>query len=302
MKRVYNLNKNYYNINIPYYSSLKNNKTKLDNIDSLVFGIGGLKGICYCGVLLALKNYGILKNIKNICGVSAGSIVSFLYIIGYSPEEIIKINLNLDYSKIMNPDYKKLMYGCLDDGIKFERIFNKFLSAKNIKENITMKELYELTNINFTIVVFNSTTNKLEYMNYLTEPNIKVATAVRMSSSIPLYFKPVEYKGCMYRDGGIGITFPINYYKDKSKVLGFRFSNTNDIIDNADKLNIEAGVLNIYNSISIRDDIMFCETETNYLTINTTMPIIDGSINKKNKLKGIIEGYLDTLKFLKKYN
>src|SRR5665647_500343 len=71
-----------------------NNKKFAD----IVFEGGGIKGIGLVGALkmFELKGY----DWKNISGNSAGSIVAALVSVGYSSDEIKKLMLELDYTKI----------------------------------------------------------------------------------------------------------------------------------------------------------------------------------------------------------
>ena len=51
----------------------------------------------------------------------------------------------------------------------------------------------------------------ISYENY---PDLSIITLARMTTAIPLFFKPVSYNDCMYVDGGIKGSLPIDYIKD----------------------------------------------------------------------------------------
>src|SRR5688572_16565026 len=60
----------------------------LYNYTNLVFEGGGVKGIAYAGALQVLSDRGILSNVKNVAGTSAGAITATLVVLGYQPAEI----------------------------------------------------------------------------------------------------------------------------------------------------------------------------------------------------------------------
>ena len=76
-----------------YYSAEKKNffyKTK-----NKINEKGGAKGALYVGVIRALENLGILKDVKRVCGSSAGAITAFLLSLGLNAkqfEEIAGVN------------------------------------------------------------------------------------------------------------------------------------------------------------------------------------------------------------------
>ena len=91
------------------------------NIDTICFSGGGTKALVFIGAVKALidKNVIKLKNIKKFVGTSAGSIISFLLAIGYTPFELEEFVLNFNFSKLepknINCDDLFTNYG-LDNG------------------------------------------------------------------------------------------------------------------------------------------------------------------------------------------
>ena len=43
---------------------------------------------------------------------------------------------------------------------------------------------------------------QLEYMSYENEPDLSITTLLQMTTAIPIFFKPIKYKECLYVDGG----------------------------------------------------------------------------------------------------
>ena len=50
---------------------------------------------------------------------------------------------------------------------------------------------------------------QLVYFNAVTTPNMAISKGIRISSSIPIIFEPVEYDGHLFVDGGLGRRLPV---------------------------------------------------------------------------------------------
>jgi len=77
------------------------------------------------------------------------------------------------------------------------------------KENITLSEFQAMFGTEFSVCVTNLTTGLTEFFTPYTHPDMPVYLALRASSSIPLVFKPVKWKGQLYVDGGVTSNYPI---------------------------------------------------------------------------------------------
>ena len=186
--------------------------------DTLILSGGGVSGILYAGVFKALDELDILKNIKTIIGVSAGTLYSFMYLMGYNTNEIVKFAETFNGSKITSVknfdtisfDKVLIEYG-LDNGESFKKVFNKIAKQKNINPEITLLEFYNINKIKFVIGATNIDKFEEVYFSYESTPNVKLFDALRASISIPIYFTPVKINNELYVDGGCMNNFPINY-------------------------------------------------------------------------------------------
>ena len=75
--------------------------------------------------------------------------------------------------------------------------------------------------IKFTVKVCNLSKTFVEYINYLNNPNLDIVTLIKMATSIPLLFKPVNYNNCLYCDGATGAGITIEYNKSKKYLAIF---------------------------------------------------------------------------------
>jgi predicted acylesterase/phospholipase RssA len=222
---------------------------------------GGAAGLLYIPSIKILEKYNYLQNIDTIIGTSIGALVGVLYYIGYTGTEINEICLNFnieDYLCISEQSIFDFFKVCgMDTGDRAVKALKIFFKYKGYNYNTTFKELYEITGKKLVITGTNLTTNKLEYFNYETQPDMSVILAVRISICIPCYFKPVIYKGSMYIDGGVLGNFPINYLTDDElkETIGMYTFEENEQLDIED--NIINYILTIYKTIQREDNFRY---------------------------------------------
>jgi len=198
--------------------------TIMDKKRILVLSGGSVRGISHIGVLKALEDKNILKNIKIFAGSSVGAIICALYVIGYTPDELNEfvnlINLNLLHDSEIKFDNIFGKYG-LNEGENFCTIIHQMFENKSIDPNITFSKLFAITNkeLTFTTVCINE--KKIYYLNHETYPDMSVLLGLRMTTALPILFTPVCYDNKMFIDGGFMNNYPINLYiKKMSKVIG----------------------------------------------------------------------------------
>ena len=190
-------------------------------IDNLILSGGGPSGVAYAGILKALTEYNILKKdkLKYIITTSVGIIFAILYLLDYTILQIEKIVLETDLTKILNVDDLEI-----DDLlVKFGLFSNKpigdsissFIRHKTQKNDLTLKELYDLSNISLIVKVYNVDRGKTEYFEYKNTPDISLIKLSMMTTAIPYLFQPVEFEGDLYVDGGLKGHFPIEACKSK---------------------------------------------------------------------------------------
>lgn len=178
---------------------------------------GGAKGAAHIGALKALEE----ENIKIDCisGTSSGSIVSSLYAMGYTPNEIYLLfkKFGKEISKVDILKIIKLIYGLifkrkiiiegLNSGNKLYKIVQEQASKKEIKQikDIKMPLIIPSVNLyNGEIYLFTSLENNRKYSDeYITLNNIEIGRAVQASCSYPGIFCPVNFKNKKLIDGGV---------------------------------------------------------------------------------------------------
>lgn len=204
---------------------------------NLVMEGGGIRGLAYSGALEMLEKKGVLRNIDRVAGSSAGAIAGLMVSLGYNSFEIDSILKTL---KIQNFNDGKFFVGKIKrvkkeygifKGAKFEKWLAQLIEYKTGNAGITFNELHQLHLTNKTFKDFyctgtNVTRQRLEILSWKSWPNMKLYTAVHISSCIPFYFKPVPIDKMgnevplkdslvqydLYGDGGMLCNYPINMF------------------------------------------------------------------------------------------
>ena len=272
-------------------------------IDTLVLSGGGPSGIAYAGILKALIDYDTFQrdNLKCIITTSVGIIFAILYLLDYNILQIEKIVLEKDLTKILNLEYLDIdnllvKYGLFSNKHIGESV-SSFIRHKCNKNNLTLKELYDLTNITLTVKVYNVDMSKTEYINHVNNPDIKCTTLSMMTTAIPYFFQPVKYNDNLYVDGGLRGHFPIEAC-DSDNYLGLnikggtcnkeKFSIINDLPILGFTMNLMKGY---DNNIDPEDNKIFTYHINGGLNF-------DLDIDERKYM--IEKGYNETIEYLKK--
>lgn len=195
---------------------------------------GGIRGVAHAGVLKALEENNI--KVELLGGTSSGSMVTVLYSIGYTPDEIynlfkkygntiVKLNSNIIRKEIKNFILKhKICSQGINNGEFIEEIFNKKALEKQIStiNQIKMPIVIPAVDVS-TGEEYIFTSIKSNRRNYIS--TIDVGKAVRASCSLPVIYEPMKYKGKFFLDGGILDNIPAKAVKGlgADKVISVKF-------------------------------------------------------------------------------
>ncbi|MDI6619796.1 MAG: patatin-like phospholipase family protein [Clostridiales bacterium] len=207
-----------------------------------VFDGGGVKGIALVGALCCLEEKGYVWN--NVAGTSAGSMVAAMIAAGYTRDELKKIIFEMDFESLLDkgglqsiPLLGKPLCFLIDKGIYSGNYIEKWMRNNLKKKGITkFKDVSVKGKSRLKIVAADITKKDLlilpdDLVKYGMDPmEFDIARAVRMSISIPFFFKPVKLKystGCSYIvDGGVLSKFPIWIFdvnkKPRWPTIGFK--------------------------------------------------------------------------------
>ena len=192
-------------------------------IKYLVMSGGGPVGFLEYGILKHLSKMNIIKhsNIKSIYATSIGTLIALIFSLQFDWDWMDDFLVKRPWHNLVNitsNDYLNLfnLKGLLNISAIVDAI-KPLLLAKDIDINITLKELYELTNIDLHLFTVNLNKFCKIDLNYKSHPDLKLIEAMYMSMSVPILFQPIFYNNEYYLDGGMLVNCPLNecFYTEK---------------------------------------------------------------------------------------
>ncbi|NOT91772.1 patatin-like phospholipase family protein [Ferruginibacter sp.] len=206
------------------------------NYKNLVMEGGGVRGLAYAGVFSVLEEKGILQQIENVGGSSAGAIAGMMVSIGYTADEIDSLMIELPVQKFNDGKggvvgkYKRFKKGFgIYRGGAFEKWLQQLVTYKTGKPLLTFSELHQLHLTNnhykdFYCTGTNLSKQQLETFSYLNSPDMPLALAVRISSTVPLYFEPVALDDQLQKIKKSDTVSFVNYYVDGGMLCNYPIS------------------------------------------------------------------------------
>lgn len=232
-------------------------------IKNLVLSGGGVNGVSTCGALKRIYELDGIKiklQLKEILGVSVGAIIGLLLTVGYTPNDIIGVIEERDFSKFIDVRILTMLsnYG-LDTGDKIKEFICELLEAKQFNGGITFQELFERTKISLRVTATNIVKHTQVIFDHTSNPEMCVIDAVRMSYSIPFIFTRVYNNGDIHVDGALSDNYPMSLYKDSEETLGIQ------IISKHGKVEIDSFmsyIMSIINCLKLQLDCEYDDKST----------------------------------------
>lgn len=203
---------------------------------NLVLEGGGVRGLAYAGVFSVLEEKGILQQIENVGGSSAGSIAGMMVSIGYTASEIDSMMVELRIQKFNDGKggllgkYRRFKNGFgIYKGIAFEKWLQQLVSFKTGNPQLTFSQLHELHLSDplfkdFYCTGTNLSKQRLEIFSYKNTPHMPIALAARVSGGIPLYFAPVALDNEMKKVKAKDTVSFVNYFVDGGMLSNYPIS------------------------------------------------------------------------------
>lgn len=253
---------------------------------NLVFKGGGMKALAYHGALRVLEEERILTQVERVAGTSAGALLATMLSMRLTTEEIVKKYQEIDYTRIAavrsdfisesgdqsqrfytreltrlvdNVDavYRFIQrYGWYENDLAHEWIQSVVADHCAGDGRATFADFNSFGYCDLYIVTTNLSKHCIQIFSTKETPDVPVADAVLMSSSLPFYFESVQYdgrefgSGDYYADGGLLYNYPIQVFdspefKHESRhfvhgvnweTLGFRLFTPDDLEDHHRKI------------------------------------------------------------------
>jgi NTE family protein len=195
---------------------------------------GGIRGIAYTGAFEVLEQHHLLDSVRNIAGTSVGAVAGSLLSAGYTAAEIKDLMYRLHVQTFNDGQWffaggqqrMRKQYGWYR-GNMLERWIEECLAARTGRSHLTFRQLHELAAANpkykdLYVTASNLSQQRLEVFSWRSFPDMEVATAVRASMSVPLYFRALcldsmgrktsPPNGNVYVDGGLVMNYPLGLF------------------------------------------------------------------------------------------
>lgn len=191
---------------------------------SLAFEGGGVKGVAYAGALQVFDAAVGLDRVERVAGTSAGSITALLVALGYTPDEITSIVLELDFRRFQDgtffTDAERLFeeYGwfpaftatCLFECLVHQRLGDRLATFADLHARAAVDPAFK------DLYVVATDLERSDWRVFSHEDpasaDLPLAHAVRASMAIPFYFTAQEIDGHVFVDGGVLDNYPIELF------------------------------------------------------------------------------------------
>ncbi len=215
----------------------------------MVFDGGGCCGIGHIGALAEWEKMGGYRKLTHVCGSSVGSIVAAAVAAGSTIEFMKSTLFNLNFKQFQDNSsgflrdlYRLIKKWGWNKGDTLKEWIENLMCELTGEHHITMKQLYEKSQVHLTITYWSYRYRKTKFIDHLTEPDTTVANAIRMSSSIPIYYQAVWRTSLdanqremldVLVDGGVTNNYPINILHNlgvlPEQIMGFKLCGTQEL-------------------------------------------------------------------------
>lgn len=242
----------------------------------VAFSGSGVLYPLHIGAAMALEDLGI--EIKEVAGVSGGSIVAAALASGISAHDLAKLSKELLPSKLLDWSWKPW---CDWGLIKGDKIFKTFDEHFAPTFSDTVMPLH--------VGVVELRKRSVMFFNPLDTPDMSIAKAIRASMSIPFVFRPAKIGDILYIDGGVGNNMPLDIFDEGEDVIGFRIMTSNDLPKQV--ATMKSYVFAVMDSLMDAADRRYIEKYDNVVNLWANISGLNFWIDE-NVLTGLIEsGY-----------
>jgi NTE family protein len=188
---------------------------------NLIFEGGGVKGIAYVGALQILQQRDIVRDITRVGGTSAGAINALILALGYSNREQLELMQSVDFRRFMDDSFgviRDIRRLATEFGWNRGDFFNGWIAelirARLGNARATFADLQASGRPDLYVVGTNLATGFSEIFSAERHPDMPLATAVRISMAIPLFFAAVRHgdRKDVYVDGGVMLNYPVKLF------------------------------------------------------------------------------------------
>lgn len=184
-------------------------------IKHIVISGGGIAGFSFYGALRETSKQGLwnINDIQSIYGTSIGAFFATILSLKYDWDILDDFLIKRPWHNVYKFDINKLFLTFQKRGIfNYDVIKETFLplfNGKDISIDVTMKDFYNITNIELHYFSTNLNTFQEVDFSYKTHPDWKVMDAIYCSCALPILLQPFIKDDICYCDGGFFSNYPI---------------------------------------------------------------------------------------------
>lgn len=290
-----------------------------------VFEGGGVRGIGIVGALTYLEDCGYRW--QRVAGCSVGAIIAALITAGYTAREMKRILIETNFLKFQDRDRLQripilgkpisfVTQNAIYSGDYVEKWINYLLNRKGIEKfkDITIDGKCPLKIIASDITRRCVITLPDDLPQYDIDPmEYSIAKAIRMSISIPFYFKPVKLNynnnTCYIVDGSIAYSYPITIFDvpgiPRWPTFGFKFNDPSITYTSAGKTDPLSFLFDIASTMAHRTSVEFMSEKNKIRSIiipTGGVGITDFDISREKSILLFRNGYKSAMNFLKTWD
>ena len=249
----------------------------------LAIGPGAMGIFSILGAIYYLKDE--LKNVQEIAGASAGSLIGLFLSLDKDPDEIVQFLFDVNIESFYKLKLKNFLtkFGFIDI-FEIKKLLKNFLKVDPKFKDLSKK---------FYVAVYNVNYERTEYFSVDTHPEMSVFDAVCISMSIPIMFTSTLIDDVYYSDGGIFEKVPISPFIDKpnKEVVGIELDFLN--LTNRKIKNIKDFLSFFYGKTIRCCSSGYDKKKFNIISVNQLegINILNFKLSSEDKLKMFFDGY-----------
>lgn len=182
---------------------------------------GGIRGVAHVGVMKSIRDAGLLPYVKEVIGISAGSLFALLWILEYTVEQIETLSLDFDFTLLRSITPETVFsfpvrYG-LDEGLGVDKLITSILKQKGFPPDVTFQTVLKKYPTHLRCFATEVQSCTVREFGTMVTPNVSVKFAIRASMALPFFYTPLEEPGTgkLLVDGGILCNLPLVFMKEE---------------------------------------------------------------------------------------
>ena len=205
-------------------------------IKHIVLSGGAYLGFYQFGAMqyLAKHHFYHHKDIQSIYGTSVGGLIGAIMCLHSDWSIINDYFVDRPWQKLAHVSPSMVFDAIPNKGLLnksfIDEIMTPLVKSAGFQENITMKNLYEFSNIHLCLYTIDINTFELIELSHDTTPELELLSAIYMSCCLPYVFQPFWHNETYYIDGGLLNSYPIGNCIDRNckveEILSCTFQTT----------------------------------------------------------------------------